>query len=184
MLRTSHRCCLASDLPCLTGIRPQAEVSCMNFFLLLKLYCFSKANFRSAAPACIIMIVCVNPTNRMRGHDEARRREASVQRSRPEVGRSIYNIYIYLYHDSGDVDLLTEASLRLGPIICEYKFLRFWDSDDFAGINFCDFTKSTLILRFRVTKDTRFCKAKWAEPFNPPPPPLSLSLSLSLSSQA
>ena len=52
-----------------------------------------KANFRSAAPACIM---CVNPTNRMRGHDEARRREASVQRSRPEVGRSIY-IYIYIY---------------------------------------------------------------------------------------
>ena len=77
----------------------------------------------------------------MRGHDEARRREASVQRSIPEVGRSIY-----IYHDSGDVDLLTEASLRLGPIII-----------------------------------TRICKAKWAEPFNPPPPPpLSLSISLSL----
>ena len=30
----------------------------------------------------------------MRGNDEARRREASVQRSRPEVGRSIY-IYIH-----------------------------------------------------------------------------------------
>ena len=59
---------------------------------LLKLYCFTKANFRSAAPACIM---CINPTNRMRGHDEARRREASVQRSRPEVGRSIY-IYIYI----------------------------------------------------------------------------------------
>ena len=26
-------------------------------------------------------------------------------------------------------------------IICEYKILRFWDSDDFAGFNFCDFTK-------------------------------------------
>ena len=25
--------------------------------------------------------------------------------------------YIYLYHDSGDVDLLSEASLRLGPIM-------------------------------------------------------------------
>ena len=34
--------------------------------------------------------MCINPTNRMRGHDEARRREASVQRSRPEVARSIY----------------------------------------------------------------------------------------------
>ena len=54
----------------------------------------------------------------MRGLDEARRREASVQRSRPEVGRSISTyIYTYIYHDSGDVDLLTEASLRLGPII-------------------------------------------------------------------
>ena len=28
-------------------------------------------------------------------------------------------------------------------IICEYKILRFWDSDDFAGINFCDFTKTS-----------------------------------------
>ena len=28
-------------------------------------------------------------------------------------------------------------------IICEYKILRFWDSDDFAGINFCDFAKSS-----------------------------------------
>ena len=28
---------------------------------------------------------------------------------------------------------------------------------------------------------TRICKAKWAEPFNPPPPPPLLSLSLSLS---
>ena len=28
-------------------------------------------------------------------------------------------------------------------IICEYKILRFWDSDDFAGIIICDFTKST-----------------------------------------
>ena len=28
-------------------------------------------------------------------------------------------------------------------IICEYKILRFRDSDDFAGINFCDFTKSS-----------------------------------------
>ena len=86
-----------------------------------------KANFWSAAPACIM---CINPTNRMRGHDEARRREASVQRSRMEVGRSIYtyskgkhtdtrhsNGVVYIYHDSGDVDLLTEASLRLGPII-------------------------------------------------------------------
>ena len=89
---------------------PSPEVSCTNFFLLLKLYYFTKANFRSAAPA---FNTCINPTNRMRGHDEAIRREASVQRSRPEVGRSIY---IYIYHDSGDVDLLTEASLRLGPI--------------------------------------------------------------------
>ena len=28
-------------------------------------------------------------------------------------------------------------------IICEYKILRFWDCDDFAIINFCDFTKSS-----------------------------------------
>ena len=28
-------------------------------------------------------------------------------------------------------------------IICEYKILRFWDSDDFAGTKFCDFTKSS-----------------------------------------
>ena len=28
-------------------------------------------------------------------------------------------------------------------IICEYKILRFWGSNDFAGINFCDFTKSS-----------------------------------------
>ena len=28
-------------------------------------------------------------------------------------------------------------------IICEYKILRFWGSDRFAGINFCDFTKSS-----------------------------------------
>ena len=28
-------------------------------------------------------------------------------------------------------------------IICEYKILRFWGSHDFAGINFCDFTKSS-----------------------------------------
>ena len=28
-------------------------------------------------------------------------------------------------------------------IICEYKILRFCDSDDFAGINFCDFAKSS-----------------------------------------
>ena len=44
-------------------------------------------NSNCAAPTCIM---CINPTNRMRGHDEARRLEASVQRSRPEVGRSIY----------------------------------------------------------------------------------------------
>ena len=109
ILRTSHRSCLTSDLPCLTGTRPQKFLARI-FYLLLKLSYFTKANFRSAAPA---FIMCINPTNRTRGHDEARRREASVQRSRPEVGRSIY---IYIYHDSGDVDLLTEASLRLGPI--------------------------------------------------------------------
>ena len=28
-------------------------------------------------------------------------------------------------------------------LFCEYKILRFLDSDDFAGINFCDFTKSS-----------------------------------------
>ena len=28
-------------------------------------------------------------------------------------------------------------------IICEYKILRFWDSDDIAGTKFCDFTKSS-----------------------------------------
>ena len=28
-------------------------------------------------------------------------------------------------------------------IICEYKILRFLDSDDFASIKFCDFTKSS-----------------------------------------
>ena len=28
-------------------------------------------------------------------------------------------------------------------IICEYKILRLGDSDDFAGINFCDFAKSS-----------------------------------------
>ena len=32
---------------------------------------------------------------------------------RKSDGRSIY---LYIYHDSGDVDLLTEASLKLGPI--------------------------------------------------------------------
>ena len=38
----------------------------------------------------LLCALCINPTNWMRRHDEARRREASVQRSRPEVGRSIY----------------------------------------------------------------------------------------------
>ena len=28
-------------------------------------------------------------------------------------------------------------------LLCEYKILRFWDSIDFAGIIFCDFTKSS-----------------------------------------
>ena len=28
-------------------------------------------------------------------------------------------------------------------IICEYKILRFWEWDDFAGTNFCDFMKSS-----------------------------------------
>ena len=77
-------------------ICPALRVPVPRSFLhefFLKLHYFTKANFRSAAPACIM---CVNPTNRMRGHDETRRRKASVQRSRPEVGRSIY-IYIYTY---------------------------------------------------------------------------------------
>ena len=37
---------------------------------------------------------------------------------------------------------LDDAYLNV-TIICEYKILRFWDSDDFAGINFCDFTKTS-----------------------------------------
>ena len=85
-------------------IYPSPEVSAMNFFLAFEA-------LRSAAPACIMYI---NPTNRMRRQDEARRREASVQRSIPEVGRSIY--------DSDEVDLLTEASLRLGPNNLLVKF--------------------------------------------------------------
>ena len=74
---------------------PRRKFLAWFFFLLLKLYYFTKANFRSAAPACI---TCVYQSNeQMRGHDEARRREASVQRSRPEVGRSIYiSISIYI----------------------------------------------------------------------------------------
>ena len=28
-------------------------------------------------------------------------------------------------------------------IICEYKILRFWESDDFAGTKFCDLAKSS-----------------------------------------
>ena len=47
--------------------------------------------------------------------DAVRRRFKDLYRK--SDGRSIY-IYIYIYHDSGDVDLLTEASLRLGPTIC------------------------------------------------------------------
>ena len=31
----------------------------------------------------------------------------------------------------------------IATIICEYKILQFGDSDDFAGINFCEFTKSS-----------------------------------------
>ena len=27
------------------------------------------------------------------------------------------------------------------PLVCEYKILRFLDSDDFAGIKFCDFAQ-------------------------------------------
>ena len=37
-------------------------------------------------------------------------------------------------------------------IICEYKILRFGEWDDYAGTNFCDFMKSSKILRFRATK--------------------------------
>ena len=63
----------------------------MNFFLafevlLVEVLPLHKGKLSVAAPACIM---CINPPNRMRGHDEARRREASVQSSRPEVGRSI-----------------------------------------------------------------------------------------------
>ena len=49
----------------------------------------------------------------MTKQDAVRRRFKDLDRK--SDGRSIY-IYIYIYHDSGDVDLLTEASLRLGPI--------------------------------------------------------------------
>ena len=38
-------------------------------------------------------------------------------------------------------------------IICEYKILRFWEWDDFAGTNFCDFMKSR-------AKSCNFAQAK------------------------
>ena len=74
-------------------ICPALRVPVPRSFLLEFFSCFwssttsQRQNFQSVAPACIL---CINPTNQMRGHDEARRREASVQSSRPEVGRSIY----------------------------------------------------------------------------------------------
>ena len=42
-----------------------------------------------------------------------------------------------------EVNLPEKKHYLIVTIICEYKILRFWDSDDFAGINFCDFTKSS-----------------------------------------
>ena len=51
----------------------------------------------------------------MRALDEARRRDSRGVGSQILTGSRTVDLYIY--HDSGDVDLLTEASLRLGPII-------------------------------------------------------------------
>ena len=47
--------------------------------------------------------------------------------------------------DQNTVSTVTTAHIAylIVTIICEYKILRFLDSDDFAGINFCDFTKSS-----------------------------------------
>ena len=53
--------------------------------------------------------------------DAVRRRFKDLDRK--SDGRSVY-IYTYIYHDSGDVDLLTEASLRLGPISNSYRPVR------------------------------------------------------------
>ena len=36
-----------------------------------------------------------------------------------------------------------EAIYLIVTIVCEYKILRFWEWDDFAGTNFCDFMKSS-----------------------------------------
>ena len=36
-----------------------------------------------------------------------------------------------------------DGAYLIVTIICEYKILRFWDCDDFAGTNFCDFMKSS-----------------------------------------
>ena len=123
-MRTSHRSCLTSDLPCLTDTCPQKFLA-LIFFLLLKLYYFTKANFQSVAPACIM---CINPTNRMRGQPDTTKQDA-VRRRFKDLNRKSdgWSIYLYIYHDSGDVDLLTEASLRLGPIttrtrICKAKW--------------------------------------------------------------
>ena len=52
---------------------------------------------------------------------------------------------MYKDHAVGNVVEETgrDSGYLIVTIICEYKILRFGDSDDFAGIDFCDFTKSS-----------------------------------------
>ena len=96
MLRTSNRCCLTSDIPCLTGIRPQAEVSCMNFFLLFEalLLLRERQTFGLQLPhaSCVSIqrTECADTTKQ----DAVRRRFKDLDRK--SDGRSIY-IYIYMY---------------------------------------------------------------------------------------
>ena len=89
-MRTSHRSRLTSDLLYLMGTRPQMYLAWI-FSCFWSSTTLETHKGKLSAPACIM---CINPTNRMRGLDEARRREASVKRSRPEVGRSIYMLLI------------------------------------------------------------------------------------------
>ena len=59
---------------------------------------------------------------------------------------TLYNKEKYKYTQARNTIMkltLLLANYLIVTIICEYKILRFGDSDDFAGIIFCDFTKSS-----------------------------------------
>ena len=63
---------------------------------------------------------------------------------RKKAPRSVEFNFLLIAIDTNGFCRMKEGQIYLiVTIICEYKILRFGDSDDFAGINFCDFAKSS-----------------------------------------